>query len=154
MVSEKTKNKQRFGVIFVTLLAACSSTPLEKLESADPITRAGLMNRPFRDPDLTNAEALDAQSRRAVQLGMITLGMEPSDVVSVFGHPRKVEFAGDPNLGNQRWVYFADLSDRGEAKRQRIVYFEKGRVSGWETVRIEGDPVLDLSGRGLDSRLH
>ncbi len=55
----------------------------------------------------------------------IGLGMSKDDVVMSFGRPLKVEVAGNPRLENERWVYNVN----GATK---YIYFESGRVGGWE----------------------
>lgn len=68
----------------------------------------------------------------------IRVGMAKSDVMSAWGRPSEIETAGNGQLGHERWVYFRGLSSRwGLASRdaQRVVYFEGGRVAGWENGR-------------------
>ena len=70
----------------------------------------------------------------AVEHQDLVLGMDMSDVKSAWGEPRDVETAGSASQGNQRWVYINGLS--GSESRQlassRAVYFERGKVVGWE----------------------
>jgi hypothetical protein len=63
----------------------------------------------------------------------ITLGMSIEQVLRVWGEPHEVGYAGDPGTGNERWVYSEGLPSRLSLAPGRIIYFEGGHVSGWET---------------------
>lgn len=63
----------------------------------------------------------------------VRLGMAMDEVTQVWGDPREVDTAGDPALGNQRWTYTDGFSSRYSLGGKKIVYFEEGRVVGWET---------------------
>lgn len=71
-----------------------------------------------------NAEAHPLVSRSIASEGVLNLGMTKSDVQASWGEPLRVDFAGNPQLENERWVYHAN----GAAK---YIYFESGRVGGW-----------------------
>jgi hypothetical protein len=117
--------------------------------SIDPVAEAAARVRAQRGESLIAIENPDAASelqrqeqerqenaiRRARSSGDITLGMAMGDVLSVWGEPRSIDTAGDPRQGNQRWVYFDGLSSRWSMSAKRIVYFEQGRVIGWEHAR-------------------
>lgn len=55
----------------------------------------------------------------------ITMGMSKDEVVNNFGKPSRVEVAGNPSFENERWLYNVN----GASK---YIYFESGRVGGWE----------------------
>lgn len=55
----------------------------------------------------------------------VALGMSKDDILMSFGKPKRVEIAGNPSLENERWLY----SMNGATK---YIYFESGRVGGWE----------------------
>lgn len=57
--------------------------------------------------------------------GGINLGMSKNEVVSAFGRPQRVEIAGNPSYENERWLY----AGHGN---QQYIYFESGKVGGWE----------------------
>lgn len=64
----------------------------------------------------------------------IAVGMSQKAVVQSWGDPDIVEVAGDPVYGNERWRYSKyESGDEGFNKQTRVVYFESGRVVGWET---------------------
>ncbi len=59
--------------------------------------------------------------------GALFYGMEKSKVMEILGQPRQVDYAGDPRYENERWGYATN--DLGTT---RYIYFENGRVDGWE----------------------
>lgn len=71
---------------------------------------------------------------KTIEAQDIALGMSRKAVRESWGDPDFVENAGDPMYGYERWNYhrFTPGSD-GYQKENRIVYFESGRVVGWET---------------------
>lgn len=68
-----------------------------------------------------------------VEANDIALGMTQKAVVASWGDPDAVETAGNPMYGYERWKYNRYVSGNdGYQKELRIVYFEGGRVVGWE----------------------
>jgi hypothetical protein len=61
----------------------------------------------------------------ALRTSRIMMGMSKDDVAQSFGRPLRVEIAGNPSYENERWVY----TRNGATK---YVYFESGKVEGWE----------------------
>ena len=55
----------------------------------------------------------------------VALGMSKDDVRESWGKPTRVEIAGNPSYENERWLY----TRNGASK---YIYFESGRVGGWE----------------------
>lgn len=55
----------------------------------------------------------------------ILLGMTKADVIQSWGKPLQVDYAGNPQNENERWLYKAN----GASK---YIYFEAGEVQGWE----------------------
>lgn len=86
--------------------------------------RNKLWNRDKTNPDFhTVAEARD-----------ITLGMNQELVRKSWGEPAAIENSGNPLYKNERWKYLRDVPTLSGYKRERrYVYFEGGRVVGWET---------------------
>jgi hypothetical protein len=54
----------------------------------------------------------------------VSMGMNKDDVVRNWGRPERMDIAGDPRQQNERWAY----RKNGNTK---YIYFEKGRVEGW-----------------------
>jgi hypothetical protein len=73
------------------------------------------------------------QRREALHARDLLLGMEMQDVRRAWGTPGEVQYAGETDGGNERWLYFTSPSTRWGLRQARVVYFEGGRVSGWET---------------------
>ena len=70
----------------------------------------------------------------AIENNDITIGMSKGAVVQSWGDPERKEVAGNPLYGNERWLYNKMVSSvDGYSKQTRIIYFEGGRVAGWET---------------------
>ena len=55
----------------------------------------------------------------------ISVGMSKSDVKYRWGNPISIQIAGNPRLQNELWTFF------GETKQYKV-YFENGKVEGWE----------------------
>lgn len=71
---------------------------------------------------------------KTIEAQDIAIGMSQKAVRESWGDPDLIENAGDPMYGYERWNYhrFTPGSD-GYQKENRVVYFESGRVVGWET---------------------
>ncbi len=109
-----------FNLLLIgTLLTGCSLLPLQP-------------GQDIEDHSTYHSSAPDRHRRvrRAIQSQDLILGMSTSDVRFAWGEPRDVENAGHPRLGNQRWIYQTGLL--GGLGSTRIVYFEGGKVVGWE----------------------
>ena len=117
-------------------LSSCAGLPFET-PSHTPL---------FGDTSLTQMEIERAKAEKeyaeylqtiritqALQTRDIILGMEMDDVSKAWGEPREVEIAGNPSYGNQRWTYFQGLSSRWSTSSARIIYFESGKVIGWQS---------------------
>jgi hypothetical protein len=64
----------------------------------------------------------------------ITVGMTKQAVRESWGDPDAIEVAGNPMYGNERWKYTQDVASAdGFKTKNRVVFFEGGVVSGWES---------------------
>lgn len=64
----------------------------------------------------------------------IAVGMPSDFVKKSWGEPENVEVSGNPIYKNERWKYIKQVSTpQGYRQEKRYVYFEGGRVVGWET---------------------
>jgi hypothetical protein len=64
----------------------------------------------------------------------LTLGMNQELVRKSWGEPESVEHSGNPIYKNEKWRYVRDVpSPNGYKRERRYVFFEGGRVVGWET---------------------
>jgi hypothetical protein len=70
--------------------------------------------------------------QNAISSGDLVMGMRMSDVRNAWGAPREIETAGNPRAGNQLWIYRNGLSASNGFGSTRNVYFEGGRVVGWD----------------------
>lgn len=70
-------------------------------------------------------ELLDAQD--------IAVGMPETLVKKSWGEPAHIDISGIPQFHNQRWVYSKNVSTQeGFKTEKKVVYFEGGKVVGWE----------------------
>jgi len=64
----------------------------------------------------------------------IAIGMPMDFVIKSWGEPVSKEISGNPLFKNEKWKYVRSISTRdGYKQERRRVYFEGGRVVGWET---------------------
>ncbi|MEY4617120.1 MAG: hypothetical protein RJB66_2080 [Pseudomonadota bacterium] len=65
----------------------------------------------------------------------ISVGMPNELVRRSWGAPDSIDVAGNPIYGNERWRYKRYTpSPDGYRLQSRIIYFESGKVVGWEQV--------------------
>lgn len=83
----------------------------------------------------TDAKKHNPEVIKLIERNDIAAGMHKQAVVESWGDPDAIEAAGNPIYENERWLYTKMISsDEGYEKQQRIIYFEAGRVVGWETL--------------------
>ena len=89
------------------------------------VVQTHILNRPTE---------LSAKYKRVIDNQDIAIGM-PNDLVKKsWGDPLKVESSGNPLYKNEKWRYTRTVStSEGFKQEKRVVYFEGGRVVGWET---------------------
>ena len=76
----------------------------------------------------------DSMTSNLINKGDIAKGMSREAVEQSWGEPKFRESAGDPIYGNERWKYTKVVpSEDGYKNESRVIYFEAGRVVGWET---------------------
>lgn len=78
-------------------------------------------------------ESYSDEVAKVIESNDIALGMSQKGVMESWGDPDAVETAGNAIYGFERWKYNRYVSGaEGYQKEMRIVYFEGGRVVGWE----------------------
>ena len=78
-------------------------------------------------------EAYSNEVAKTIEGNDIALGMSQKAVSESWGDPDMVEVAGNALYGYERWKYNRYISGNdGYQKESRVVYFEGGRVVGWE----------------------
>ena len=81
----------------------------------------------------TTDETYSDEVAKIIESNDIALGMSQKAVMQSWGDPDMVEVAGNPLYGYERWKYNRYISGNdGYQKELRVVYFEGGRVVGWE----------------------
>jgi hypothetical protein len=89
------------------------------------INRNGIWAR-ARLPENRMKELIDSQD--------ISVGMPMEYVKRAWGDPVAVEVSGNPVYKNERWKFTRNVpGSDGFHQQKRSVYFEGGRVVGWET---------------------
>ena len=63
-------------------------------------------------------------SLQPVYSNTLTLGMSKDQVMESWGRPSRIDVAGNPNNQNERWAFYGNGG-------VRYIYFESGRVQGW-----------------------
>ena len=82
---------------------------------------------------LIDQEDVSPEIAGAIEANDITLGMSQKSVMESWGDPDAIEVAGSQIYGYERWRYNRYVSGNdGYQKENRVVYFEGGRVVGWE----------------------
>jgi hypothetical protein len=78
-------------------------------------------------------ESYSEDVAKTIEGNDIALGMTQKAVTESWGDPDAVEIAGSAVYGFERWKYNRYVSGNdGYQKEMRVVYFEGGRVVGWE----------------------
>lgn len=107
----------------------------DEMYENDPVGRAALALRQDRSPASEISYSAAAPENRDVPMDQLTLGMSTYRVQALWGQPQEIENAGDPSLGNQRWIYLNGLKRGWGTSDYRVVYFERNQVVGWENHR-------------------
>lgn len=83
----------------------------------------------------TDEKAFDPSTNYLIENNDVSKNMSRNAVRQSWGEPDFVDVAGDPIYGNERWRYNKLVStEEGYKSESRIIYFEAGRVVGWETL--------------------
>lgn len=82
----------------------------------------------------SRSQAPQLEMKNLIETQDIAVGMPQDYVRKSWGEPLSIEVSGNPIYKNERWKYQRMVSgSEGYRKEIRFVYFEGGRVVGWET---------------------
>lgn len=82
----------------------------------------------------SRSQAPQEEVKGLIEAQDIAVGMPQEYVRRSWGEPMNVEVSGNPLYKNERWKYQRQVAtSQGFRKETRFVYFEGGRVVGWET---------------------
>jgi len=82
-----------------------------------------------------NSQGYSKDLVQIIENNDIAIGMSQQAVTESWGDPDMVEVAGNPVYRNERWKYTKYVSSEGGYRKEmRLIYFEGGRVAGWETL--------------------
>ena len=89
------------------------------------VQQSGILNR---------QTLVNSKYKKLIENQDIAIGM-PNDLVKKsWGDPLQIEVSGNPLFKNEKWRYSRSVSSaEGFRQEKRIVYFENGKVVGWET---------------------
>lgn len=80
------------------------------------------------------ASVTNSKHKDSIENGDISVGMAMEHVRKAWGDPLNIEVSGNPLYQNQRWAYQKYVSSpEGYRQEKRFIYFEGGKVVGWET---------------------
>ena len=120
----KTRRLTALPLLTVSLAlfaAGCASFgPRRSLQSNDPWSDEIMRVQASRQ--------LESSSDRE-----IAVGMSMSEVRAAWGNPVQARVAGRGDTGNERWTYSTGFIANPVLNPPKQVYFEEGRVVGWET---------------------
>lgn len=81
------------------------------------------------------ATVIDKEDEDLIASKDIAVGMPNELVRRSWGAPDSIDVAGNPIYGNERWRYKRYTpSPDGYRLQSRIIYFESGKVAGWEQI--------------------
>lgn len=82
---------------------------------------------------MTRPQQITNEMKELIDAQDITVGMPQSLVKKSWGDPDAVEVSGNPQFKNERWRYNKYVSTNdGYKAEKKSVYFEGGKVVGWE----------------------
>ena len=80
------------------------------------------------------ANQLSEAEKLLVQDNDIAMGMSQKAVRESWGDPSRVETSGAEIYRNEKWTFNMEIpTPNGYVPQQRIVFFEAGRVVGWQS---------------------
>ena len=81
--------------------------------------RGDLRRLDFKDTGYSSLE------RRAIKKRQLFVGMTKGAVRRSWGSPERVEYAGNPQMQNEKWTFY-------HGRSRKNVFFESGIVQGWD----------------------
>lgn len=125
---DSTKERQHYSKILPYL-----KTDQEKVDYLSMPTIEGRQSWVVRNKIWSRVKD-DKDFTEIVEAQDLSVGMTQELVRKSWGEPESVEFSGNPIYKNEKWRYVRDVpSPNGYKRERRYVYFEGGRVVGWET---------------------
>lgn len=81
----------------------------------------------------SRSSQIQSSMKELVEAQDIAVGMPQNLVRQAWGEPESVEVSGNPQFHNERWRYHKFVSTQdGFKPEKKTVYFEGGKVVGWE----------------------
>ncbi len=126
------------AAILLTLSTNCALlNPQNDLLEKDPIAQAALSSQPIttleEEQIVEDRKQIQAEEiQRGLTSGDVVVGMQMNDVLALWGQPREIQTAGNNSSRNQKWIYLDRISPQGSLSAARSIYFEEGKVVGWD----------------------
>lgn len=125
---DSDKERQHYSKVLPYLV-----TDQEKADYLSNPTMEGRQAWVIRNKIWSRAKS-DKDFLEVVESQDLTLGMNMELVRKSWGEPESIEHSGNPVYKNEKWRYIRDVpSPNGYKRERRYVFFEGGRVVGWET---------------------
>lgn len=125
---DSTKERQHYSKVLPYL-----KTDQEKVDYLSKPTIEGRQSWVVRNKIWSRVKD-DKEFTDVVEAQDLSIGMTQELVKKSWGEPDSVEFSGNPIYKNEKWRYVRDVpSPNGYKRERRFVFFEGGRVVGWET---------------------
>jgi hypothetical protein len=106
----------------------------EKIEFLSLQSREAKSNWVAKKKILMRSQSPSTEFKDLIDSQDIAIGMPMDYVKKSWGEPISVEVSGNPAFKNARWKYLKSISTpEGFKQEKRFVYFESGRVVGWDS---------------------
>lgn len=135
------------ALLSVILLTAthCNSfgTLKDFPESDDDLRDESASGRNSPSPPTRSAHisGSSGEIHSSLDSGRLITGMGEKEVRTLYGEPEDVQVAGDLRNGNEKWIYSDGVSSkRWNLSSPRVIYFEEGKVIGWENIHARRFP--------------
>ena len=124
-----------WGGILAVTCTGCTSVQVtgRDLYSSQPVEEEHEDQIHYSMATAQRTEEQQTKVSRAIARSDLVAGMSMAEVNSAWGEPLEVQNAGQIRHGNERWLYRTGLSSKYGLGQTRAVYFEGGRVVGWQT---------------------
>lgn len=126
---ETRKEKEQYSKLLPWLRDDQEKIDFLKQPNLEKRNKWALEKKVFARPQYPSPEM-----KRLIDNQDIALGMPMDYVSKSWGEPSSKDVSGNPLMKNERWRYNRTISSSdGYRQEKRFVYFEAGKVVGWET---------------------
>lgn len=102
-------------------------------DSDSPYTENALENLNSDSKKEKKRELKRDQTIYSKSVEQLSTGMSKRSVMTLLGEPTDVQVAGNQRYENEKWVYRRYVpTEAGYQKDTKVIYFEHGKVAGWD----------------------